>query len=97
MDDSNKLNSRKLWYSVGTSCLVFLAGFLASFIDGMAPIYPELCGALIGVLALYITGNVTTRYVMGRVGSNLTNQDQEAPSQEEPPSDPKTPEQPSAS
>lgn len=58
--------SRKLWYAIGTTVLVFVAGVLAAFWPAFRSGLEVIVGGLIGTLAVYSGANVGTRYVAGK-------------------------------
>lgn len=55
--------SRKLWLSVFTQVLIMIAALASTAIPSLQPLFSTLSGSLVGVLALYIGGNVGTRWV----------------------------------
>jgi membrane protein DedA with SNARE-associated domain len=72
------VKSRKLWYSVGTSVLIFGAGLIAARWTAFQPSLATIVGGLLGALSLFIGGNVAGKHVLGKV----------APTQPSQPTDP---------
>lgn len=76
MDDDNSvpqldtadggLGSRKLWFSVGTSALIFAGGVMAGLWGVFGPHYETMISGLIGMAGLYMTGNVGSRWVTAK-------------------------------
>lgn len=54
--------SRKLWFSLYTSSLIVLSGYVCSILPAMVPLFDTMVGGLVGVLALYLGGNVGARF-----------------------------------
>ena len=66
-------SSRKLWYSIGTSGLIFIGAILSGKWSVFGPHYETMISGLIGVLALYLGGNVSNRFLMGKVIASTVN------------------------
>lgn len=85
------LKSRKLWFAIGTSVVIFLGGMMAAKWAAFAPMYETVVGGLLGSLGLYLTGNLGGKYVIGRVSRQRYNdrlrnyQDEGQPIEQEPP------------
>lgn len=57
--------SRKLLFAILTSLLIFGGGILAGKFQWFGPHYETMIGGLIGVLTVYLTGNVGSRWIAG--------------------------------
>lgn len=60
--------SRKLWFAVGTSVLVFASGILAAYFPAFRPGLETVVGGELGALALYLGGNVGTKFALAKTG-----------------------------
>jgi hypothetical protein len=60
--------SRKLWLVVWTQVLLVGAAGAACKCAAMVGLYPTLAGSLIAAAALFITGNVAAKHVLGKQG-----------------------------
>ncbi|CAB4127076.1 hypothetical protein UFOVP75_60 [uncultured Caudovirales phage] len=58
------VKSRKLWFSAGTSALIFLGAIVAGYWPAFLPSYATLVGGLLATLGLYLGGNVSTKWVV---------------------------------
>ena len=60
--------SRKFWFSVYTSALIFVSGALASTqtFKLLAPQLNVIVGGLLGALAIYCGANVGAKHVIGK-------------------------------
>lgn len=58
--------SRKLWYSVGTSIAIVVVGTFSGFWPPFRPGLETVVGGLLGVLALYLGGNVSNKWVVAK-------------------------------
>src|SRR5579859_6907142 len=58
--------SRKFWFAVGTSMLIFVGSILSGLFKMMGPHYDTMISGLIGVLGLYLTGNLGSRWVTSK-------------------------------
>lgn len=58
--------SRKFWLVVWTQFLIAGLAALAGKWAPLAPLYPTAMGGLIGAAALFITGNVAAKHVIGK-------------------------------
>jgi len=58
--------SRKLWYSVLTSALIFAGAVIAARWTPMASVYPEMTMALLGALSVFAGANVFSRWTIAR-------------------------------
>lgn len=67
-------NSRKLWFAIGTSMLIFLGAILSGVWNLFGPHYETMISGLIGVLGLYLTGNVSSRYVTAKHYATMAGQ-----------------------
>lgn len=65
------LSSRKLWFGIGTSAAIVLGGIFYAFVEGFRTGYETYIGGLMGVLALYVGGNVANKHI---VSKHLVNQ-----------------------
>ena len=61
--------SRKLWYAMGTSFLIFVGAILSGVWKLFGPHYETMISGLIGVLAVYMGGNVTGKLAVGKAAS----------------------------
>lgn len=59
-------SSRKLWYAIGTSLLIFGAGLLSAFVPAFRSGLETIVGGLVGALAVYAGANVSSRWVTGK-------------------------------
>ena len=66
--DDRGFNSRKFWYAVGTSMLIFSGGLCAGHWSLFGPHYEMMMSGLIGCLTLYLGGNVTNKYMLSKLG-----------------------------
>lgn len=85
--------SRKLWYSVATSCFVVALGCLAAFWPAFRPSLETVIGGVVGTLALYLGANVTGRWSMLKTGGYEKPEQPEEPKDEDKP-EPKQPVEP---
>lgn len=60
------LASRKLWFAVFTSLAVVLGAAAAVKWPLFSPNYEVMIGGLLGVLGIYLTGNLGAKYVLGK-------------------------------
>ncbi len=60
------VKSRKLWLAVGTSVAIVISGVVAAKFPTIGPLYDTMVGGLLGVLALYLSGNVATKYTLSK-------------------------------
>lgn len=60
------LSSRKLWLTVFAMALVFGAGCLAAFWPNFAPNLSTIVSGVVGSLSLYLVGNVSSKFVIGK-------------------------------
>lgn len=58
------MKSRKFWFAIGTSALLFVGGLVAASCPAFGANYETLTGGLLGVLAIYLGGNVGAKYVL---------------------------------
>lgn len=65
-----KFSSRKLWFSVATSGMVFLSGLVAAYVAGFRSGLEIVVGGLLGVLGIYTGSSVGAKYVAGKMGQN---------------------------
>lgn len=56
--------SRKLWYALFTTAVIFAGAMLSSTSDSFAAIYDTMVGGVLGALGLYLSGNVGTKWVV---------------------------------
>lgn len=61
--------SRKLWLAAGTSLGIVGVALLAARIPALVPLFDTLVGGLLGVLALYLGGNVAAKQVLKKQSS----------------------------
>lgn len=61
--------SRKFFMVLIGLALAFGGAILAAKIQGFQPSYPTLVGAIIGLVGLYVTGNVSEKYLGGKVNA----------------------------
>jgi hypothetical protein len=61
------LNSRKLLFAVWTDVVLLVAGLGCVRWPALVPIYDTLSTGLLSVAAMYIVGNVSTKWVNGRL------------------------------
>lgn len=59
-------SSRKFWFAVGTLAIMVASAVLCGLWPALIPLYPEMVGGQLGVLALYMTGNVSTKWVISK-------------------------------
>lgn len=64
----SKYASRKLWYSVGTSLLIFSAGLVAAYVTGFRTTLESVIAGLLGALGIYTGSSVGAKYVAGKTG-----------------------------
>ena len=75
-------NSRKLHLAVLTQLSILGSALLSTQIPSLQPLYSTLVGGLTGIFALYLGGNVGTRWVHGKlasVGPGAADDDDQAP------------------
>jgi hypothetical protein len=60
------MSSRKLWYGIGTSLAIVLGGVFFAFVPGFRTGYDTYIAGLMGVLALYVGGNVANKHVVAK-------------------------------
>lgn len=60
------LASRKLWLTVFTMVLVFGSGLLAGYWQPFAAGMNTIVSGLIGCLSLYLVGNVSSKWAIGK-------------------------------
>lgn len=58
--------SRKFWFAVGTTVLIFGGGILSGLWQLFGPHYETMISGLIGVLTVYLGGNVGSRWVAAK-------------------------------
>lgn len=58
--------SRKYWLCIGSILLLTIVAVLAIWFPGIAAIYPELIGAVLGLTTLYCGSNVANTLVVSR-------------------------------
>jgi disulfide bond formation protein DsbB len=59
----NGVKSRKLWFSVFSIAVIAVIGLAAGSYPGIVSIYSALVGGIVAVAGLYMTGNVTQKWV----------------------------------
>ena len=67
--------SRKLWFSIGTSVLIFIGGILAGVWKLFDTHYESMISGLLGVLGLYLGSNVSSKYITGKHLASIANAD----------------------
>jgi hypothetical protein len=61
------LASRKLWFGIGSSGAICVLAILGAWcLPALLPVLPEVIGGLIGVLSLYIGGNLGAKFLVSR-------------------------------
>src|SRR3954471_18355724 len=60
------MGSRKLWFCIGAALVIAVVGVLTIWAPGLAAIYPELIGGVLGACAMYCGANVTNTLVTSR-------------------------------
>lgn len=60
---SESFLSRKFVFSFVTSALISILGILSADYAGMQGVYPTIVGGLLGSMALYLGGNVSSKFV----------------------------------
>jgi hypothetical protein len=73
--------SRKLWMSVGCIGIIFVAALLCGFFSSMVPVYTEFVTGTIAIYGLYVAGNVSNKYFVGKVLSAATSKEPLAPAE----------------
>lgn len=63
-----KYASRKFWFSVGTSLLIFSAGLVAAYVTGFRTTLESVIAGLLGALGIYTGSSVGAKYVAGKLG-----------------------------
>lgn len=71
--------SRKFWFSVGTVAVILLEAALCGLWPALIPLYGEMVGGTLGVLALYVTGNVSSKWLIAKSNPAVTFSGNEAP------------------
>lgn len=61
--------SRKFWFAVLTQFCILATALLSTAIPSLQPLYATIVGGVTGVFALYLGGNVSTRWVHGKLSS----------------------------
>ncbi len=64
--------SRKFWFSIGIVGAIFLAAVLCGLWPALIPMFPEMVGGFLAVLALYVTGNVSSKWVIGKTNPGIS-------------------------
>ncbi len=82
-----KYSSRKFWFSVGTSVLIFLCGLVAAYIAGFRSALEVVVGGLLGALGIYTGSSVGAKYVAGKTGQ-IPDDEGPMPEKKDPPKDP---------
>ena len=86
--------SRKLWYSIGTSTGIMLAGVLAAVYPAFRPSLETVVGGLLGTLAVYSGANVGGKLASGKAASYVKELQAEDQASEDSEPDPKQPVEP---
>lgn len=63
--------SRKLWFGIGTSIAIVGGGVFYAFVDGFRNGYETYIMGLLGVLGLYVGGNVTHKFALAKHVANV--------------------------
>lgn len=59
--------SRKLWFGIGTSTVICLLAILGAWIlPELLPQLPTVIGGLIGVLGIFVGGNLGSKFLVSR-------------------------------
>lgn len=67
------IKSRKLWFAVGATGLIFVGNLIAAKWIGFSANYETMVGGIIGVLTVYLTGNVASRWSAGKTAAPTPN------------------------
>lgn len=68
----SRYKSRKFWFAMWSTLLIFLGGFLGAKIAGFAPLYDTMVGGIVGVVAAFLTGNVVGKWVTTKVATKVS-------------------------
>jgi hypothetical protein len=63
---SGTLASRKFILTVSTILLITAVSILAVWFPAIPAVLPTFIGGILGVLSLYMTGNIMNKYVVGK-------------------------------
>lgn len=58
------VKSRKLWFSLATSVLIFAGAWIATSNEAFRATYDAMVGGLLGSLGLYMGANVGAKHVL---------------------------------
>jgi cytochrome c biogenesis protein CcdA len=91
--------SRKLWFAVGTASVMVICWVVTALHAALTPTYDTLLGGLLAVLGLYLTGNISSRWITAKNNPSVSFKDEspegESKSKVEPKSSPKPVKKPS--
>lgn len=83
--------SRKFVVCAGAAFIIVTIGLLAGTVmPGVAGLFTEIIGGVLGCAGLFVTGNIASRYVVAKSNPNVSFQG-ELPSQDGPKTAPKPP------
>lgn len=71
----NKLGSRKYKLALTSLAIICVGVVAGTFAPGLAILLPELISGVLGVCALYYTGNVANKHVVGKQAVLLSKRD----------------------
>lgn len=91
--NDNGYASRKLWFSIGTSALIVIGAAVVGFLPSAAPVYPEMVMGLLGVLTVFVGGNLGAKFLTGKTLVNSTGSEDPSGESQLPQETPDTPEQ----
>lgn len=75
----SKYASRKFWFGVGTSVLIFLCGICVAEIPGFRSGLETLIGGLLGAYAIYSGSNVGAQYLGAKVAKAVEEEEEPKP------------------
>ncbi len=64
LDHSSR--SRKFLLTIGALVLITIFGLIGIRYSSIEGIYPTFIGGVIGIVSIYLTGNVASKYVVGK-------------------------------
>lgn len=65
-DPEGKAGSRKYRLALVSLSIICIGVIAGAFVPGIAPLLEELISGVLGIIALYYTGNVANKYVVGK-------------------------------
>lgn len=58
--------SRKLWFAVYATGLIFAGAVVISRLPAVAPLYDTMVGGIVGITVALLTGNIAAKWVIGK-------------------------------